>query len=118
MMPRPRRPPVGAVTVNALGTIAPGTSPAILNAGSTTFNGGTLAVELDSAAAGTGYDQVNVTGGVTLATDSTLTISLGFDPVDGVDFFTIVNNDLAESVSIATLLGGLGFLAARRRRKN
>lgn len=156
---------VGAVTVNALGTIAPGTSPAFLNTGSTTFNGGTLAVEFNSATAGSGYDQLNVTGGVTLAADSPLTIALGFDPVDDVDIFTIVNNDLADAVSgsglfsyagnplsqgelftvgtqdftisytggdgndivlaavpepasIAMLLGGLGFLTARRRRKN
>ena len=155
---------VGALSVNAGGTVAPGASPGILNSGSTTFNGGTLVLELNGTAAGTDYDQLNVAGTVSLAADSPLTISLGFDPADGVDFFTILNNDLGDGITgaglfsfsgnplsegeifsvgaeafsisytggdgndvvlaavpepagIAMLLGGLGVLAARRRRR-
>ena len=154
---------VGNLSLDTGGNLAPGSSPGVLNSGSTTFNGGTLAIELNSATLSTGYDQLNVVGTVTLAANTPLTIALGFDPVDDVDFFTIVNNDLAESVigaglfsfagnplsqgeqftvgvqdftisytggdgndivlaavpepaSIAMLLGGLGLLAARRRR--
>ena len=157
--------PVGAVTLNAGGTVAPGASPAILATGNLNFNGGTLALELNGVTAGTDYDQLSATGGVAFGANTALTLSLGFDPADGVDIFTIVANDLADSVStggglfsfagnplsegelftagaqdftisyvggdgndivlaavpepasIAMLLGGLGFLGARRRRR-
>jgi autotransporter-associated beta strand protein len=157
--------PVGAITLNAGGTVAPGANQVTLATGSVTLNGGTLALELNGTIPGTGYDQLSVTGGVAFSANTPLTISLGFDPADGVDFFTIVSNDLADSVNtagglfsfggnplaegamftaggqafsisyaggdgndvvlaavpepagIAMLLGGLGVLAARRRRR-
>lgn len=96
--------PVGAVTLNAGGTVAPGASPAILAAGNLNFNGGTLALELNGITAGTDYDQLSATGSVAFSANTPLTLSLGFDPVDGVDAFTIVSNDLADSVNTA---GGL-----------
>lgn len=157
--------PVGAVTLNAGGTVAPGANPVILATGNLNFNGGTLALELNGITAGTDYDQLSATGSVAFSANTPLTLSLGFDPVDGVDAFTIVSNDLADSVntagglfsfggtplaqgatftasgqafsisytggdgndvvlaaipepaSIAMLLGGLGVLGARRRRR-
>jgi hypothetical protein len=42
-------------------------------------------------------------GGVALNADSILTISLGFDPVEFVDRFTIINNDATDPI------GGLGL---------
>lgn len=94
--------PIGAVTLNAAGLIAPGSSPAILATGNATLNGGTLALELNGATAGTGYDQLSVTGSVAFSANTPLTLSLGYDPVDGVDFFTIVANDAADAVSIGS----------------
>ena len=79
------------------GTLAPGTSPGILNAGSVELNGGTFAEEIGGATAGNGtgfYDQLNVTGFVTFTAPTTLTLDFStYDPVDGVDAFTILNND-------------------------
>ncbi len=85
------------VTVNSGGTIAPGTSPGILNTGTLTLTAGsTLTVEINGTTVGTQYDQVNVTGGVTLG-NATLNVVLGFTPSAG-QTFTIIANDLADAV--------------------
>jgi hypothetical protein len=75
---------------NTGGTIAPGTSPGIL-----TFKrnysqgaGGTLAVDIAGDAAGTGYDQLAVTGTASLA--GTLAVNTsGFSPATGQQFKVI-----------------------------
>lgn len=89
----------GAVTVNGGGTVAPGNSPGILNTGDVTLNSGsTLAIEANgSVTAGTDYDQLNVTGtvtlgGATLSTSGTITSSPG-------QVLTIVNNDDTDTIS-------------------
>ena len=63
---------VGALTINAGATVAPGNSPGILNTGN--YNqAGTLVAEITGPAAGVGgYDQINVTGTVSLSGDLTL----------------------------------------------
>lgn len=92
----------GAVTINSGGTIAPGNSPGILSTGNLVLNsGGMLAVEINSITVGTGYDQVNVTGSVTLGGD--LAISLGFTPVQFDNFF-LIRNDGADAIT--GLIGG------------
>ena len=86
------------VTVDSGGTIAPGTSPGILNTGTLTLTAGsTLTVEINGTTVGTQYDQVNVTGGVDLG-DATLNVLLGFTPSAG-QTFTIIANDLADAVA-------------------
>ena len=95
---------VGPLSLNVGGTLAPGVSPGILNAGNTSFNGGTAAIEIFGSTAGTGYDQLNVTGTVAFTANTPLTIDLGaFDPSGGS--FTLVNNDGTDPVN----LGGFGF---------
>jgi len=92
----------GAVTITSGGTIAPGNSPGILSTGNLALNsGGMLSVEINSITVGTGYDQVNVTGSVTLGGD--LAISLGFTPVQFDNFF-LIRNDGADAIS--GLIGG------------
>ena len=56
-------------------------------------------MELGGTTAGSQYDQLNVTGSVTLS-GATLTVSLinGFNPVTG-NSFTIINNDGTDAVS-------------------
>jgi autotransporter-associated beta strand protein len=84
--------------INAtVGTLAPGHSPGVLGTGSLTLSGAsTLAIELNGTAAGT-FDQVSVTGGVSLG-GATLNVALGFTPLLGT-IFTIVSNDGADAVS-------------------
>lgn len=86
------------------GTLSPGNSPGILNAGNTAFNNGTFALDLFGDTAGNGannYDQLNVTGTVSLTGDIALTISLGsFNPLDdGSMKFVILNNDSTDLIT-------------------
>ena len=83
---------VGTVTTTSA-SVSPGDSPGILTAlGDVTFDSAsTFVVELDGANPGAGgYDQLNVTGTVTLA-GSTLSRSLGFTPTNG-ETFTIIKS--------------------------
>jgi fibronectin-binding autotransporter adhesin len=92
----------GAVTVNSGGTLAPGNSPGIISTGDLSLMSGSfLSVEIDSITVGTGYDQVDVTGSVTLGGD--LQIALGFTPAP-LDNFFLINNDGADAIT--GLLGG------------
>ncbi|MCY2964401.1 MAG: YDG domain-containing protein, partial [Planctomycetota bacterium] len=98
----------GTGTINGVvsnsGTTAPGNSPGILNTGSYTFaNDSIFEVELGGTTAGNGtnhYDQLNVSGTVTLGTSVTLNLSAvsGFVPA-AADSFVIVNNDSNDAVS-------------------
>jgi hypothetical protein len=79
-------------------TLNPGENgPGILNARGVILDQyTTLVVELNGGAPGTGYDQLNVTGGVNLASCS-LKVSLGFTPAVGSSF-TIIKNDFTDQV--------------------
>jgi autotransporter-associated beta strand protein len=66
----------GAVTVAAGATIAPGTSIESLDSGALTISGGTLAVELDSSVStSVGADRLNVSGNLSIASGSKLTLT-------------------------------------------
>jgi fibronectin-binding autotransporter adhesin len=99
----------GGVTVQTTNHLAPGNSPGILNTGNLDVqSGSTYNVELSGTTAGSGYDQTNVTGTVTLG--GTLNVAMGFVPANG-DQFTIVNNDGADAVigTFAGLAQGASF---------
>jgi len=73
-------------------------------------------VQLNGTTAGTGYDQLNVTGSVNLGS-ATLGGTLGFSPPNGTSF-TIINNDGGDAVigtfaglpeGSTVVLGGQGF---------
>ncbi len=85
-------------TIAANGTISPGNSPGILNSSNVTFTAsGQLIAELTGPTAGTGYDQLSVTGTNTLA-NATLTVVPAFTtPATVGQQFTILNNDLADA---------------------
>jgi autotransporter-associated beta strand protein len=95
----------GPVELNG-GTIAPGGGPVVLNTKALTLTSGTLAIEILSNGLGdglNGYDQVNVLGAVKLNGPIALTLDFfNYDPVDGVDRFTIVENDLADAVTFGS----------------
>ena len=82
---------VGPDVNNSGGTVAPGASPGILSIASdyTQAAGGTLAVEINGATAGTGYDRLQVGDEASLA--GTLSVdTAGFSPaIDQV--FTIID---------------------------
>ena len=88
--------------VQSGGTVAPGTSPGILNSGNVTLqSGSTLSVELNGTTPGpdpNGHDQLNVTGTVTIGASAVLNATLGFAPAAG-DTFVIINNDGSDAIS-------------------
>ena len=91
----------GPLTVNAGATLAPGSSPGILSTGTVSLaSTATLSIELGGTTviAGTDYDQLNVTGGVSLG-GSTLSVSIlgGFTPQLN-DTFLIILNDGADAI--------------------
>jgi len=82
---------IGGLTVEANGTLAPGNSPGIISAGDTTLQGGSiLDIQLEGSTVGTGYDQLNVTGTVSLA--GLLTVTTSFTPLNGSLFFLVAND--------------------------
>jgi len=89
----------GSVTINNGGVLSPGNSPGILHVqGNLSLAlGATVLIELNGPGAGSQYDQIDVTGTVSLG-DATLSLSLGFMPPSGT-MFTIINNDLSDPVS-------------------
>lgn len=92
----------GDVNVNSGGTISGGASVGVLSTGNLSLaSGSALSVQIDSLVAGTGYDQISVTGSVTLAGD--IALSLNFMPVQDSLFFILLNDG---SDAITGTLGG------------
>jgi autotransporter-associated beta strand protein len=84
------------------GTISPGSSPGVLSSGNVTFSANTIfRVELNGTTVGSGYDQLNVGGTVSLA--GTLNATLGFTPAIN-DSFTIIDNNGNDAV-VGTFAG-------------
>jgi len=81
------------------GTVAPGSSPGILNSGSVDWSAGptTFFVQLDGTTVGTTYDQLNVTGTVNI-TGAALSGTVGFTPAV-TNTFTIINNDGSDAIT-------------------
>jgi hypothetical protein len=89
---------VGALTVDASGTLAPGSSgPGILNAGNLSL-AGTLAATITGTTVGTQYNQANVTGTVNLVGGNAITLSLAYSPTIGANFF-LINNDGVDAIT-------------------
>jgi autotransporter-associated beta strand protein len=88
---------VGAVIMNDAGTLSPGVSPGVLRSGNVELRAdSTFRAELNGAVAGSGYDQLQVSGTVNLG-GSTLNASLGFTPaLDAL--FTLIANDGSDAV--------------------
>jgi hypothetical protein len=88
----------GPIVVESGGTLSPGASPGSLASAGLTFESdATFVVELNGPVAGTGYDQITVTGPVAL-NNATLTVSLGFTPDNG-QAFTIIAQQGDDAVS-------------------
>lgn len=91
----------GEIVMNSTGSIvSPGEGPGILTCSNFNANGtanGIFRAELNGPAPGSGYDQLNVRGTVSL-TGITLNASLNYASTVG-DQFTIINNDGSDSVT-------------------
>jgi autotransporter-associated beta strand protein len=86
-------------TTTIQGVLAPGNSTGILNnIGNVSFEAGSsFNMELGGTTAGTNYDQLNVTGSVSLA--GLLSVSMGtYVPTNG-DMFFIIANDSADAIA-------------------
>ena len=114
-------PDVTAGTLSLNGTLVPGGSPGSFVANSDVILSSTnvFSVELNGTVAGTGYDQLQVTGAGRTVTwgNATLDASLGYNPAVG-DELTIIDvpadatisgifNGLAEGATLS--IGGLDF---------
>ncbi|MBP6213422.1 MAG: right-handed parallel beta-helix repeat-containing protein, partial [Pyrinomonadaceae bacterium] len=88
----------GSLTTSAAGAaISPGFSPGIINSGDVSLStGSNLNMQLNGTAVGTQYDQLNVTGTVSLG-GATLNVLPGYSPTVA-DSFTIINNDGVDPV--------------------
>jgi len=90
----------GSVTnlvISSGGTLSPGNATGVftVNGNLQMNSGSTLAVEINGATAGTGYDQVVVNGIVSLA--GTLVVNHGYTAGQG-DSYTIITNDMADAI--------------------
>lgn len=86
----------GAVTATG-GTVAPGDGPGILNSGNLSMSSATtFSVQANGPTVGTQYDQLNVTGTVTLGNATLLVTGTG---VPDNSVLTIINNDGTDAVS-------------------
>jgi autotransporter-associated beta strand protein len=103
---------MGPVTIN--GILSPGVGGSgILHSGNATFNlGSTVAVDLNGTTGGSGYDQLFVTGTVSLG-GPTLAVSVAFPSVTG-DIFTIVQSTGAISGGFSGLPEGFMFPSGGR----
>jgi autotransporter-associated beta strand protein len=86
---------IGALTAAAGTTLAPQAGPGVLNVRGDfdLQSGATLRMELGGSQAGTGYDRINVTGGVTLAGELQGSLLNNFTPTGDI-FFLIVNDGI------------------------
>jgi fibronectin-binding autotransporter adhesin len=84
----------GTVAINSTATLSPGTTgTGTLTIGNnlTFASGSTLAITLNGATAGSGYDQVNQTGGtVSLGGNAVLSLTLSYSPAEG-QAYTIIS---------------------------
>lgn len=86
------------VDIKPGGTLSPGSSPGCMNSGNLTI-AGTFAAEIGGTVACTQYDQVRVTGSVTLNNPALqTTVVSGFTPSLG-NSFTIIDNDGSDAIS-------------------
>ncbi len=88
-----------SITVNSGGTLSAGSGgPSVFATGNVTIAaGGNFNEDLNSSTAGSGYDQLTVTGTVNL-TGSTLNLS-GTRTVHAGDVITLINNDGVDAVT-------------------
>lgn len=95
----------GNIVLQSGGSLAPGSSPGCIVADGLSLNsGGTFDIEIEGTTACTQYDQLDITGSVSLGSAILNVTSSAYIPSLG-NTFTIINNDASDS--IAGLFDGL-----------
>jgi VCBS repeat-containing protein len=99
------------LTVPSTVTLSPGASPGIVSLGSLTqADNSNLLIEINGPNAATPeFDQLSVTGAVTIGNSVDLNLVFGYVPLPGQSW-KIVDNDLADAV-VGTFAGGTSFNA-------
>lgn len=88
----------GSVRIQNGGNLSPGSDVGILHTGGASLNAGAmLNVDINGDTVGTQYDQLDVTGSVTLSS-AILNVNLGYTPAHGTAF-KIIENDGADLVT-------------------
>ncbi len=89
----------GSVLATGTGIISPGNSAGLLGTGDLELGvSSSVTIEVGGTTAGTTYDQLEVTGSVTLAGAINLGLINNYAPAAG-DVFTLINNDGTDAVS-------------------
>jgi fibronectin-binding autotransporter adhesin len=101
------------VIVNSGGSLAPaGSGVGKLTSSNVSLNSGaTLRIDINGPAAGTEYDQVQVTGATALNAGAALNVSLGYVPANGAQFVIVDNEVGASTGTFAGLAEGATFVA-------
>ncbi|WP_420564761.1 DUF4347 domain-containing protein [Thalassobaculum sp.] len=96
-------------------TIAPGNSPGTIATGNLTLaSGSTASMEIDGTTAGTQYDQISVTGTVTI-NGATLTTTFGYTSSTGHSYVLIANDGTdAVTGTFSGLAEGASFTSGSR----
>lgn len=94
-----------SVSIGSSGTLAPGNSPGVLNTGDLSLTGANATIAMEIAGTGVGeYDQINVTGAVSLDGNGQIELTLlAFAPQVN-DLFFLILNDGADAIN-GTLFG-------------
>ena len=96
---------LGAVSVEDGGALAPGSTVGVLRTGDVRLaSGATLSLDLNGTGAGSGYDQVAVTGSVSLD-GAALDLRFGSFTAKRGDSFVVVDNDGTEAITGANGTG-------------
>ncbi len=101
----------GTISGNVLneGVVTPGTGAGILNvSGGYTQSLGTLGIELGGAGLGTEYDQLAVTGAVTLGGTLNVTLINGFNPASG-EFVIVQGGSVSGVFAVENLPAGFSI---------
>lgn len=103
---------VGGIENLVGGTVSPGTSPGLLGSGNVTMSAGSMfKVDIFGTTAGTGYDQLNVTGTVSLS-GVALSLNVSNSTPIGTQFI-IIKNDGNDAVvgTFDSMAQGSSFIA-------
>ena len=89
----------GPMTLAGGANVSPGFGLGVINTNDLRFmNGSKLTLDIQGLTPGSGFDQLQVAGSLTLEGSVSIDVALGFNPVDFIDSFVIIQNDANDFV--------------------